>query len=276
MRAFATLVLLIPFVVVGSVFASAYEDVSQERPGNPDQTANAPVWQGPTTAVLFDNGPLVNGFGTGVGGADESILQSVSLGMTTLGFGHQVLNDNRVADDFTVPAGDTWDITQITFFAYQTNSSTTSTMTAVNFEIWDGIPGASTLVFGDMATNRLMSTSWSGIYRVSETSTGTSTARPIMANVCSPMAPLQLTSGTYYIAWRTDGTLSSGPWAPPVTIDGMSTTGNGLQSLAGAAYNPALDGGTSTQQGFPFIIEGSTGPISVEPSSWAQVKTLYR
>lgn len=37
-------------------------------------------------AVLYDNGPLVNSPGTGVGGLDESVLQG-NLGMTTLGFG---------------------------------------------------------------------------------------------------------------------------------------------------------------------------------------------
>jgi hypothetical protein len=277
MRAFVTFVLLLPFVIVGSVFATASEDASMVLPGAPPaQTPNAPVWAGPAGTVLFDNGPLINSPGSGVGGADESVLQSVSLGMNTLGFGHQVLNDNRIADDFTVPNGDTWDITSITFFAYQTGSSTTSTMTGVRFEIWDGIPGVGNLVFGDLATNRLVATSWSGIYRVTETTTGSSTDRPIMANVCSPLGTLQLPAGTYWIAWQTDGSLGSGPWAPPVTINGQATTGDGLQSITGGAYAAVIDSGSGTGQGFPFIIEGSTGPVSVESSTWSQVKGLYR
>jgi hypothetical protein len=276
MRAFLTVALLLPFVIVGPVLASSREDVGSAVPETPTDPGNAPIWQGPMTAVLYDNGPLVTNPGGGVGGADESVLQTISLGMTTLGFGHQVFNDNRVADDFTVPVGDTWDITNITFFAYQTGSSTTSTMTAVHFEIWDGMPGVGTLVFGDMTTNRLLATSWSGIYRVTETTTGSATDRPIMANVASPLAPLQLGEGTYWLAWQTDGTLGSGPWAPPVTINGQATTGNGMQSIAGAAYAAVTDGGSLTGQGFPFIIEGSTGPVSVEPSNWAAVKALYR
>jgi hypothetical protein len=125
----------------------------------------APLWSGPR-AVLFDNGSLVTGFGTGVGGADESVLQTTSLLMTTLGFGHQILNDNRIADQFTIPAGETWDITNITFFAYQTGAPTTSTMTAVHVEIRDAMPPGGSVVFGDMATNVMSSTAWSGIYRV--------------------------------------------------------------------------------------------------------------
>ncbi|MEZ4642505.1 MAG: hypothetical protein R3E31_07155 [Chloroflexota bacterium] len=35
--------------------------------------------------ILYDNGTLVNSPGTGAGGADESVLQSTSLTMNTLG-----------------------------------------------------------------------------------------------------------------------------------------------------------------------------------------------
>ena len=271
MRAILTVALLVPFAIAGSALANSSETVTNAIPVHPGESGPAAVWGGPTASILFDNGPLVTHPAGGFAGADASALQT-GLGMGTYGFGHQVLNDNRIADDFTVPAGDTWDITAITFFAYQTGSTTTSTMTAVHFEIWDGIPGASTLLFGDMATNRLVSTTWSGAYRVLDTAL-TANTRPIMANTCSPMGSLQLGEGTYWIAWQTDGTLASGPWAPAVSILGLTTTGNGMQSLAGAAYAPVVDVGG---QGFPFIIEGTNGPVSVEPSSWAQIKTLYR
>ena len=230
-----------------------------------DTTANSPAatyGNVPTSlptpravrSVGFDNGPLVNSPGTGAGGADESVLQSVSLGMNTLGFGHQVLNGNRVADDFVVPAGG-WDITNIAFYAYQTGSTTTSTMTGVTLQIWDGVPGApgSSVVWGDTTTNVMTSTAWTGAYRVTETTPG-ATNRPIMENVVAVNA--NFAPGTYWLDWNTDGSLGSGPWAPPVTINGQAVTGNGLQSIAGGAYDPALDSGTGTpQQGFPFVIE---------------------
>lgn len=90
--------------------------------------------------VLYDNGPLVNSPGTGAGGADESVLQSISLTINTLGFGHQIVNNNWVADDFDVPSGG-WDITKFVFYAYQTGSPTTSTINDVRFIVYDGIPG---------------------------------------------------------------------------------------------------------------------------------------
>jgi hypothetical protein len=93
----------------------------------------APAAAAGPTVVLYDNGPLVNSPGTGAGGADESVLQSTSLLMTTLGFGHQVLNNNWMADDFTVTDAEGWTIDAMTFYAYQTGSTTTSTMTNVNW-----------------------------------------------------------------------------------------------------------------------------------------------
>ena len=89
----------------------------------------APVWSGPR-AELFDNGPVLTHTGTGVGGADESWLQT-TLGMGIYGFGHAQSAGYRVADQFTIPAGETWDITNVTFFAYQSFAGTTSTMTVL-------------------------------------------------------------------------------------------------------------------------------------------------
>jgi hypothetical protein len=264
--------LAVLLLLAGVALASGVNDVATLS----DPPVNVPSGSGPLffmpTEVLYDNGPFMNSPGTGVGGADESILQT-NLGLGTYGFGHQVYYGYIIADDFTVPAGETWDIEQITFFAYQTNSGNTSTITAVHFEIWDGPPNAGgTTIFGDMTTNRMVSTGWTGVYRVTDYNSGIDSARPVMGDVCSPMGILQLTEGTYWLLWQTDGTLSSGPWAPPITITGQTATGNALQYTT--AWAAALDG--SYQQGFPFIIEGTRGPVGVEATTWSMVKTLYR
>ncbi|NTW23159.1 MAG: hypothetical protein HGA37_00555, partial [Lentimicrobium sp.] len=205
------------------------------------------------SSLLYDNGPLVNSPGTGAGGADESVLQSTSLGMGTIGFGFQYLVGNHIADDFVV-AGN-WTIDQFTFYAYQTGSTTTSTITGGYLQIFDGDPSAGgTLIWGDMVTNRMASTSFTNIYRVTQTTSG-ATNRPIMEVVCSTPG-LVLSAGTYWVEYTIDGSLASGPWAPPVTINGQTTTGNAHQSLVGV-WGPANDGGTLTLQGFPFLIEGT-------------------
>jgi hypothetical protein len=217
--------------------------------------------------LLYDNGPLVNSPGTGTGGANESVLQNSTLSMTTLGFGHQVSSGNRVADEFAVTDASGWDIDDIVFFAYQTGSGTTSTFTSVNLRIWNGRPGdlGSSIIFGDTTTDRLTSSAFSNIYRVSETLQDTQ--RPVMALTVD--VNLQLAQGTYWLDWQADGSLASGPWAPPITIDGQATTGNGRQLVSGS-WGDALDGGTAAQQGFPFLINGEVRNGSVpEPASLA-------
>ena len=204
-------------------------------------------------AVLYDNGPLVTNPAGGAGGADASALQTAVLN-STYGFGHQIASGNRVADDFTVPAGG-WNISTITFFAYQTGSTTTSTINNVNLRIWDGVPGVGNVVFGDTTTNRLAGSSWSNIYRTLDTGLLASD-RPIMADVVTVNTTLP--AGTYWLDWSSGGTLASGPWAPPVTLVGQTAKpgANGMQSLAGAAFAPAIDTGSGAVQDFPFVIEG--------------------
>ena len=214
---------------------------------------NASDYQIPSgsVGVLFDNGPLITSVGTGPGGEDESILENVTLGMTTLGAGHT--GAFRVADDFTI-AGDDWDISTITFFAYQTGAIA-STITEVNLQIWDGVPGAagSNVIFGDETTNIMSSTSFSNILRVAEDTAGAATNRQIAANIVD--VNITLTAGTYWLDWQSNGSAGSGPWAPPITITGQLVTGNSLQF--DTTWGPLVDGATSSALGLPFIVEGS-------------------
>lgn len=216
-------------------------------------------------ALLFDNGPLVNNPGAGVGGADESVLQNTSLGLNTLGAGHQQNLGNFVADDFEVPAGATWNIDELRFFAYQTGgTAAASTITGYYVQIWDGdpsLPGSSVLA-GDLTTNVLTSSAFSNIYRVTETSTGVAADRPIYESVVTLAAPASLTAGTYWVQWGATGSLASGPWAPPITITGQTVTGNALQ-LTATGWVPLNDTGTGTpRQGVPFQLYGTTGAVT--------------
>ncbi len=202
-----------------------------------------------------------------MGGADESMVQESTLGMSTIGFGNMKRFEQRVADDFIVPSRSYWDLEGITFFQYQTGSTFDSTITALAVRIWDGVPSApgSRVVFGDPSTNRLVSGLWSGILRVREPISGTASDRPIMA--LETVASVRLYPGTYWIDWQADGTLVSGPWVPPVTINGREETGNGLLSPTdGSTWEPTTDGGTGASQGLPFLITGSAGSMLEVPT----------
>jgi hypothetical protein len=209
----------------------------------------------PAAAQLYSNGPLVNVPGGGAGNMDASRLQS-SLGMTALGFGMDFTASTlqAIADDFTVPAPG-WNVTRITVYGYQTDSGFNSTLTDLRLLIMNGPPSSSgsAVVFGNPVTNVLASTSFTNIFRDSQNIPGSS-RRPIMS--ASANVNVYLPPGQYWLVWALAGQLPDGPWAPPITIPGVSATGNGLY-LESTGWAPARDRGTFTQQGFPFVIDGS-------------------
>ena len=93
-----------------------------------------------------------------------------------------------------------------------------------------------------------------------------------MANIAE--VGITLPEGVYWLDWTTDGSLTSGPWAPPVTILGQTTTGDAMQFTSSTgSWGPALDTGTSTQQGMPFIIEGT---VSDEPAAVIYLPIILR
>ncbi len=208
-------------------------------------------------AQLYSNGPLASVPGGGAGGADASRLQT-SLGMTTLGFNVDIISGSSsiraVADDFTVPAPG-WNITRITVFGYQTDSGIVSTLTDLRLLIFNGPPDspASAPIYGNPAVNMLASTGFTNVFRDEQASPGGS-RRPIMS--ASANVNVFLPPGTYWLVWALAGGVASGPFVPPITIAGQTTTGNGLHLCTCTGWSPARDTGTSAQQGFPFVIEG--------------------
>jgi uncharacterized repeat protein (TIGR02543 family) len=221
--------------------------------------------------MLYDNGPFITSYGDGPGGSDVSLLQNVTLGMTTLG--HAVYlqpgGHFRIADEFTVSTPGGWSIDNVSFYAYQTGSPITSTFTSVNYRIWDGPPNdpASTVLFGDATTNRIVDTRWTGAYRHAENAVG-NTTRPIMSIIGE--AGLHLQPGTYWLDWQLGGSLASGPFQPSVTLLGQTITGNALQ-LSFSGWVPVIDGGTSTPEGAPFKLWGTTVCDVPSDISWLSV-----
>ncbi len=209
-----------------------------------------------SAAVLIDQTQVVTHPGAGAGGADESRLQSSSLGMSTIGFGAQTSANNSVADDFTLTTAA--DIDTLTVLSYQTGSTTTSTFNSLHVRIWNGAPnGGGTVVCGDLTTERYATSVFSNIYRVTETTAG-NTQRPIMW-VTSTDLNCQLQAGTFWVEFQLGGTLASGPWLVPTTILGVTgpVGANGLQNVAGT-WNNLVDGGTGTPpQAAAFRLDGT-------------------
>jgi len=205
--------------------------------------------------VIFDNGPMVTHPGAGPGGTDYSSLKP---GQNILGTGMDYSSNYKLADDFTLDGTTT--ITEIDFYGIQQGSNTGSIFTAVYVEIYDGKPNAGgTVIWGDMVTNRLKSSSFSGIYRTNGPSSP-SMVIPIMT-VTANIGDLVLPAGTYWVAVSTSGAPLSIPYTygNPVTVwDGNPVNPNGLKYQSGWA-NWLDDDGTWEPLALPFVIYGTGG-----------------
>ncbi|HEY6942347.1 hypothetical protein [Dokdonella sp.] len=225
------------------------------------QSTHAPaaIWL-PPADVLFSNGAFADGTEATCSGdaGNASILESATLN-TTLGFNVSLTatTNFRIADQFTVPAGPGWNVTNAHVMAYQTGSTTTSTMTAVNFRLWNGSPAdaGSSVLCGDGATNAMSATEFSGVFRMVDTGPGCT--RPVMVQTVSLAGCPALAPGTYWLDYQIAGTLTSGPWTPPVVTLGSAGSGDAVQ-FDGNAWNPLIDNGSGTQQDVPFFISGTS------------------
>ncbi len=273
MRSLLMVLLLLPGFAVPS---QAAEETIFNSPGESYDVHQAPDeifnW---SRDVLFTNGPFYNCENCGGAGIHWSVLQDVMWGENTYGFGAQITADNRMADDFVIPAGETWHITGVTFFVYQTGSGLQSTINDVRMVIYNALPAGidNNIIYGDWGTNLLDATSWSSIYRTLESAPG-GTTRPIMAVTAGVDAVLG--EGQYWVGAMFGGTLSSGPWAPPIPIIDDCDTGDALQSTTGGAFAYVTDSGSFCQKGLPFIVEGEIQPTPTERSSWGEIKALFR
>jgi hypothetical protein len=264
-------VLMCVLLVLASfaIASDAYEDARSETPEYTGICDPGPVWDGPRSE-LYSNGPWWNSVGTGVGGADESLLE---LPGTTWGWGFQNPLGYIIADDFTVPAGETWTIESITCFGYQTNSGTTPTINGLFLALYDDGPTSGpSLIWGNMTTNVMSSVAWSNVYRLNEALSGTNTDRPIMAATADLSPSVILTEGTYWLYVNMAGSGASGPWAPPIVISGQPATGNAYQYIT--SWLPITDTGSSAPQGIPFVLEGT--PAALEQSTWGGIKSVFQ
>jgi hypothetical protein len=208
--------------------------------------------------LLYQNGPFVTHPGGGPNGNNFSLLDT-SVGLGSYGFAHSISNNYTVAEDFAVPAGG-WTIDSMVFYCYQTGSGTTSTINNYHVQIWNGRPGeqGSTVIWGNLTTNRLSRTHFSGCYRGDNL---TNSQRPIMRNVINTPG-LTLQPGIYWVEWQAGGSLTSGPWANPVAIMGVAITGNALQKV-NSSWNNLED--NNNPQGLPFEIYGTGTPSCIHP-----------
>lgn len=200
-------------------------------------------------AELYNNGPVVNSSG-------KSVLTSPSTG---LGIGAQTSAGNSVADDFTIAAGSSWNVSSLDFFSYQTGA-TGFTFQQATWAIRSGDANTGTIMASGV-TN-LTNGGLQG-YRVTPT-TLTNTQRGIY-KAQADVADFSLGAGHYWLSWSLTGTAASGPWQPPVS-DGR--TGNAMQAVTNGSFANWTDAGSGLTAELPFVINGVAAAVP-EPSSYA-------
>lgn len=213
---------------------------------------------------IYTNGPISTGATSTNStvapvGYTWSELQTPNTTLGASGFNNNALtNDFSIADDFVVPTGETWNLTSVEVFGYQTGyAGTTIPIDAIKVRIWNGDPSVvtSTIVFGDMTTNVLNATNSSEafVYRTSATTGTTRKIWKFTANVT-----VSLPAGTYWLEYQTHATNDASVFFPPVTILNTlsSPTWNGKQRN-GATWAALLDGGSTNQLAAPFNFNGA-------------------
>jgi hypothetical protein len=206
---------------------------------------------GSTKAVLVPFGPYITQVGAGFGGANVSELYSTftlgSTGYNVYGFGMQSSVNITVADDFKVPGATTWFPSGVKWITYQTGAPTSGSITSLNLNLWN-TPPATQLAGNQWVTgsNQMQSSSWTGVYRVLD-STPTANTRALIQVNCGGFWMPALSPGSYWIEANAGGSLSSGPWAPPKTEAGQvpptNKPWNGVQSVSLGAFAQVVDSG---------------------------------
>jgi hypothetical protein len=221
-----------------------------------------------------------SGVGAPAGGRwSECENDTATTANTTAGFGFT--GTFRLADNFVIPTGQTWNITAFHFASYRTGVAGVP-HTSYAMQIWNGAPNAGgTVIFGDTTTNRFASATSTinyesggsgNLFRIFNTvvppATAPGTTRQIYDSTVT--AVISLGAGTYWVDWIGG---PAGGFYPATTHEGMRAPTGGGNALQwnGTAWVAAIDAGQGTappavQQDLVFRIDGTVVP---EPATMA-------
>lgn len=170
-------------------------------------------------SLLYSNGPFIthpNGGYLGFNWSKSNRYFDVNINSL----------NTKLADDFIINDVQ-WNIDSIAFFTshYVSSYNTNSEVYGIYLRIWDGLPeqNGSNVVWGDLTSNLLLSSYFSGTIRGSDSQ---SYRNPVVKTVCNTSG-LVLTSGKYWLEWKLDS-YSSEERAVTITILNEYNTGNSL------------------------------------------------
>ena len=199
----------------------------------------------------------------------QNVTGNTTESNASLGVSHAFMGatNNTLADNFIVPSGNTWTLSNFTMYSIDQvvpATGTTSPYTNIRIRIWNGVPGAvgSTIVFGDLTTNRFLSTAFSGRKAIFNSQVPTPGAPapnlPIFSITGTLGTSVVLTAGNYWIEWQIAHTANC--FSPTSQTVGVRTLPcfNARQSVA-AVWSALIDGGSPASApdvaiDLPFIL----------------------
>lgn len=241
--------------------------------------------------ILYNNGPLGTGPLSQGGPAgpqaapagfqwSEVANDGIANANTSAGFSGHVSGTSgtfRIADDFVVPAGSSWDVTGFCTYGYQTGSAATaSPISGGSFNVWNGRPAdVGSAIIGtatfDVMTNTNMLRTFNTLLPAPATAGTTRLIRQVDWNVVG--SPLTLGPGSYWIDFQYTTTPAAGTvFVPGVTIPGTRTlpgwNGRQFTGAVGTGWVDAIDTGNPATAAdvnvdFPFIVKGIPAPGSL-------------
>jgi len=199
----------------------------------------------------------------------QNVAGITDVSNSVTGFAGSDAATSTLADDFTVPAGQSWTLSKLTFYVYRTGApATPSPINGLRVQIHKGNPalGPTTIVFGDLTTNRLTASNDALMYRIANTiapppGTPSGTTRKVWtaeANVS-----VTLGEGTYWLEWQTTAPAAAAHFSPPSTVVGVRTVAgyNAMQkNTTTNVWTVLLDGGNpatppSVNVDMPFRVD---------------------
>lgn len=178
----------------------------------------------------------------------------------------------NLADDFTVPVGQTWNISKFSFFAFQLNA-TTQPFEGLYIKVYNGPPNAGgRVIFSNFNTTRITTFSDTKIYRIFNSLVPVPGSTPTTTHLIwkvSSNVTLNLSAGTYWIEWTIKAKNSRVLNAPTSTVKGQRTPWsasipNAMQLRVGTnTWSTIVDAGNPSSAPdvnveFPFEIEYTT------------------
>lgn len=246
---------------------------------------------GAAAQVIYDNGPFITGAvsknGTAApAGKQWSEVQNdngnTTESNTLAASGCQAVpgGNNRCADDFSVPVGETWTINTLTVYIIQIGA-TTNPVNNMNLRVWNGRPGdaGATTIFGDTTTNRFLSGTDTNVLRCFNSAVPTSNVPRTDLTVWEvkiTLSPaLVLTAGTYWVDFQTTTTAAQftplttyvGARGVPLNNARQFTSSTGLWANVIDAGNPAA--APDVPLDIPFKLEGSRAGVPLIPRNRA-------